>query len=281
MLLQKSHQPNRGRPPELEEDDLVRGIVYHVLQSSGILSEHVLQLTGKGMFDGSLSERRQAMGQDPWTKMLKVACAVRADPKIHPHAFYKGMRLLGVDGTTCNIANTPQVKGCAQKTNTRKGKSAFYRISVAALYELGIHNPIGVRIGIQKESEMELAREVIVDIPAGCILLGDRYYGVGKYVAGLSALESHPAFIVRVRNGLKPKHQRWLRDGSRMVKVWDPEVKEYFLLREIRAKVRRAGSKLWTSVRLWTVLRDTTEYPTKELVELYAHDGSKKHPSRK
>ena len=269
-LLEKEHQSKRGRPRDLTQADLVRCIVFHALQSSGILSEHLRQLTGKEMSDGSLSERRQAMGEEAWTGILSAACSAQAIPNDHPHSFYKGLRLLGIDGTTCNIANTPQVKGSVNKTNSRKGKAAFYRISVVALYELGLHNPIGVRIGSKKESEMELARQIICDIPIGCILLGDRYYGVGKFAARLLALESRPAFLVRVRNDLKPKHLKWLSDGSRLVKVFDPETSEHFLLREIRAKVQRVGSSRRTSVRLWTSLLDAREYRAQELVALYA-----------
>jgi hypothetical protein len=270
LLLETGHRSKRGRPRDLAQADLVRGIVFHALQSSGVLSEHLRQLTGKEMSDGSLSERRQAMGKETWTRILDVACTAQAKPHDHPHAFYKKLRLLGIDGTTFNIANTPQVKGRVKKSNTRKGKAAFYRISVVALHELGLHNPIGVRIGSNNESEMELAREVINDIPVGCLLLGDRYYGVGKCTARLLALKSHPAFLVRVRNDLKPKHQKWLRDGSRLVRVWDPEKKEYFLLREIRAKLGRVGSSRRTRVRLWTSMLDAGEYPALELVALYS-----------
>ena len=54
-----------GAPPRLRDVDLIAGLVFHVCQSAGVLSEHVYQITGKRISDGSLSERRQTMDWAP------------------------------------------------------------------------------------------------------------------------------------------------------------------------------------------------------------------------
>jgi hypothetical protein len=41
--------------------------------------------------------------------MMKAALQPKADPKSHPQAFYHGLRLCGIDGSTYSVTHTPQV----------------------------------------------------------------------------------------------------------------------------------------------------------------------------
>jgi hypothetical protein len=41
---------------------------------------------------------------------LSAALKPKADPARHPDAFYQGLRLCGIDGSTFSVANTPQIK---------------------------------------------------------------------------------------------------------------------------------------------------------------------------
>jgi hypothetical protein len=65
----------------------------------------------------------------------------------HTGGSYGGLRLVGVDGTTFNVANTPSLKSTAEKTKIRRGEAAFFRISCVALAALGSHRPLAVRVG--------------------------------------------------------------------------------------------------------------------------------------
>jgi hypothetical protein len=221
------------------------------------------------MSDSALSERRQSLGTGPWLKALDTFLEPHADPARHPHAFYKGFRLVGVDGTTMNIANTPSMKAMAVKTRTRRGKAAFHRLSCVAAVELGTHSPIALRIGEHGESEGALAATILGVFGKDDLMLGDRYYGNGKYGGRLLALSGKPMFLVRVQEHFRAVTVKKLKDGSKLVKVKDPNTGEDILLRQIKAKVRRSG-KPWIKIRLWTNLLDPIRYPAKELVPLYA-----------
>lgn len=258
-----------GAPPKLNDADLVAGLVFHVCQPAGVLSEHLRQLTGERFCDSSLSERRQTMDWPLWVALLNHASGPVAQEKQHPGAFYKGWRLIGIDGTTWNVANTPSVKEKARKTKSRRRAAAFHRLSGAVLYELGIHNPIAACIGVNGESELSLAAELWPLLRKDWLLIADRYYGVGKVAGILSRLDSKPAVLLRIRKNLTVTILEVLPDGSALIEVIDPETGKKILLREIRARVRRRSGQ-WVSIRLWTNLLDHKIYPAQELVQLYA-----------
>ena len=47
-----------GRPPRVPLDDLLPALTYHVVQETGTLAEHFLQLFGTTLADSSWSDRR-------------------------------------------------------------------------------------------------------------------------------------------------------------------------------------------------------------------------------
>ena len=58
----EQQDPGRGPQPKLGAWELVTSLVYHVTNGAGILSQHVYQLLGVDIKDGSLSQRRQRIG---------------------------------------------------------------------------------------------------------------------------------------------------------------------------------------------------------------------------
>jgi len=73
-------------------------------------------------------------------------------------------------------------------------------------------------------------------------------------------------FLLRVKSTCNVKVLEILKDGSAWVEI---EVKgEKIQLREIRGQLRRPGGE-WSSVRLWTSLKDWKECPAEELLALY------------
>jgi hypothetical protein len=258
-----------GAPPRLRDVDLMAGLVFHVCQSAGVLSEHVYQITGKRISDGSLSERRQTMDWPLWMALVRKSCGPLAQGSQHPGAFYKGWRLIGIDGTTWNVANTPPIKDGTRKTRSRRRSAAFYRLGGAVLYELGLHNPIAAHLGLKGESELALASELWPLLRKDWLLIADRYYGVGKVAGALCRLDAKPAFLLRIRKNLTVTIIKVLRDGSALIHVRDPETGQKILLREIRARVRRRSGQ-WVTIRLWTNLLDDKIHPAQALVQLYA-----------
>jgi len=268
-LAQQHRSSAAGAKPALSVFWLLAGLIFHLMQSCGLLSTHVRQVSGKEFSDSNLSERRQVLGFAMFQALLDLVLGSIAEANAQPRAFYKDFLLAGIDGTTLSVSNTPPIKASAKKkTRSRCGASAFLKLSMTAIYELGTHNPLAARIGMDGESEMELARLLLPMLRSNWLLIADRYYGLPKFICMLQAVSGNPQFLLRVRSNLKSKCLQTFRDGSRLVEIIDKTSRQHILLREIHASVRRRSGK-WISVRLWTSLLDTAAHPAKELVALY------------
>jgi hypothetical protein len=267
-LARKHRSSAAGAPAKISAFWLVAGLVFHLLQTCGLLSTHLRQLVGRTISDSALSERRQGMGVPFFESLLdQVLCRI-AQISAQPRAFYKGLLLVGLDGSNWSVSNTPPIKARVKKARSRRRRAAFHKLSMTALYELGTHNPLAIRIGMKGESEMELAAPLLPLLRNDWLLIADRYYGIAKFTSKLLALPEDVRFLLRVRKNLKSKVCQRLRDRSCLVEILDNTSGQRLLLREIHAGVRRRSGQ-WISIRLWTNLLDPKQYPATELVALY------------
>ncbi len=266
----KGERPTKGgRPAILTASEIVVALTWHVLQGSGVFSYNATQLYAKPVSDAALSERRTSLGIKPWADALKRFLIHATDGDSLPGAFYMGLRLVGIDGTTFNVSNTPTVKATTQKIKSRKGESAFFRLSSVALVALASHRPLAVKIGSSGESEGALGEQLISALASDDLLIADRYYGNGKWLERLESLNSKPFYLLRVKERFDSRWIKTLSDGSRLVEVLDPCSQEWILVREIKARIKRPGNP-WTEVRFWTNLLNAERFPAKDLVALYA-----------
>ena len=111
--------PAKRRPARLKAWELVHSLVYHFLFPVGTLSEHVKQLTGKKISDSALSQRRTSIPWQAFESLMEVCLKPKANPQLHPEAFYNGFRLCGVDGTQFSVTNTPQNRSGLSKATSR------------------------------------------------------------------------------------------------------------------------------------------------------------------
>jgi hypothetical protein len=195
----------------------------------------------------------------------------------HLEAFWRGWRLVALDGTQFSLINTPQILATCAKARTRRGRAAFAKITTAVLLELGLHNPLAAAIGRHGESEWALAQRLLAQLPKRALLLGDRLYGVAAFLvharAACTRVGSH--FLVRPSRSVKPRLIKRLADGTRLVRIavrarHNPrQIVEWLEVREIRVQVGRAGHRSHT-LRLWTSLVSPAAAPALELARLYA-----------
>ena len=256
----------RRRPPGLSAFDLICSLVFHLVAGPGKFSAHVKQLTGKTITDGALSQRRALLPVEVFEEMMKESLQPKADPKRHPDAFYQGLRLCGIDGSTFSVTNTPQVKKRMKKARSRRGRAAFPKVGVAVMVELGLHNPLAAALGSEGESEMVLAKRVVALQPEQSLLISDRYYGIPVLLVDLPS-EGQRHFLVRVKANLKRRLLEVLPDGSALVEIGSGQKTRR--VREILARVQRGAGGAFTTVRLWTSLLDWERYPAQELLALY------------
>lgn len=258
--------PKRRRPPNISPADLICALVFHGVAGAGTLARHVKQLTGIDITDSALAQRRAGLPLDIFQEIMDAAFQPKADPARHADAFYQGLRLCGIDGSSFSVTNTPQVKKQMRKARTRRGRAAFPKVGVAVLVELGLHNPLAAALGANGESEMELARRLVPAQPQKSLLISDRYYGTPALLTDLPA-QGQRHFLVRVKSNLKRRLLEVYPDGSARVEIGSGDKTR--VVREILARVQRGAGGGFTTVRLWTSLGEWRRYPARELLALY------------
>src|SRR5712692_4703012 len=242
--------PRRGRKPRVPLTQLLPALTWHVMQDTGTLAEHLFQLFREPLADSSWSDRRLRLPWEIFAELMRRALRPRATARQHRDAFWRGWRLVALDGTQFSLINTPQIIDTFTKAATRRGRAAFAKMTAAVLREVGLHNPPAAAIGRHGESEWALAQRLLAQLPKRALLLGDRLYGVVAF-ARAAQLASRRVGL-RVRDPHSPNR-----------------VIEWLEVREIRVRVGRQGHRAH-ELRLWTSLMDPRTAPALELAQLYA-----------
>jgi len=267
----------RGRKPRVPLSKVLPALVFHFMNAAGTLAEHFAQLFDDSLAESSLSERRTRLPWEVFGELMRLGLRALAHTTTHPEAFWRGWRLVALDGTQFSLTNTPQIKATTRKAKSRRGRAAFAKITTGVLLELGLHNPLAAAIGRGGQSEWTLALELLAALPARALLLADRLHGCAAFVAAaLGACHkvgSH--FLIRARTQIKVQKIKRCKDGSRLVRVPVRQkgklrlIVQWLELREIRVRVQRPGYRA-QQLRLWTSLLDPRSAPAAELIELYA-----------
>jgi hypothetical protein len=255
--------------------ELLPALIFHVMQGPGTLAEHAGQLFDDTLVDSAWADRRARLPWEIFADLLRRMLRPRATRR-QPAAFWRGWRVVALDGTQFSLTNTPQIAATTPKARTRRGRAAFAKLTTTVLLEVGLHNPLAAAIGRQGESEWALAQRLLAQLPARALLLGDRLYGVAAFVAPARAacarVGSH--FLLRAGRATKPRVVRRLADGSRLIQIAlrarqrPNPILEWLEVREIRVRVGRRGHRPH-EVRLWTSLLDPETAPAVDLAQVY------------
>jgi hypothetical protein len=93
-------------------------------------------------------------------------------------AWYRRWRLVAVDGTTSDLADTAENDGFFGRPGSGRGTGAFPRDRLVALAECGTHAVFGAAVGPLPVSEQVLSRQLFTRLRTGMPLPADRgFYG--------------------------------------------------------------------------------------------------------
>ena len=277
-LATRDVDTHQGPRRKVQAWQIVVGLIAHALPFAGRFSQCMGQYFGMSLSDSALSQRRARMGPDTFQTIMHETLRPLADAALHPGCFFGALRLVGIDGTTWSVCNTPQHLARIVKARTRRGCAAFAKIAMSALVELGTHAPLHAAISLDGQSEHVLSTALLAALPPRILLILDRLYGQAPMLAQLqqpcsASKEQH--FLVRVRAKLGVTVRRVLADGSALVavelrdKVKKRQVLQTLEVREVRGRVWKRAERKWVDVRLWTSLSEA-QASALELIALYA-----------
>jgi hypothetical protein len=193
-----------------------------------------------------------------------------------PGAWLAGRRLVAVDGTCLDVADTAENAVHFGRPGVNKGeKAAFPQARVLAMAECGTHAIFAARVGTYRESEAKLAAGLLEAFTPGMLVLADR--GFFSYVLWRNAISTGADLLWRIRTdqaGPKPTHLRDLDDGSWLAHLrgLTPAAarrEEPMLVRVIDYSIDD-GRENPTVYRLFTTLTDPDQAPAGELAAAYS-----------
>lgn len=210
-----------------------------------------------------------------WLPFRQLAAYLRrlTPPAECPSAFYRGLRLLAVDGTSLTMPDTPANARAFGYHVAGGGRSHCPLLRLVALVELGTHTFLNWVVKPNKTSEIPMGRSLIRHLEEGQLLLLDAAFHSFALTRAVRDRGGH--LLGRVASGPLLQRRQELVDGSSLARLYrtardrhldrhglDVRVIEY---RHHDPRRTRCGLR----TRLVTTLLDPATAPAWELVELY------------
>jgi hypothetical protein len=221
----------------------------------------------------SLCVARQRLGIAPVRHLFEQTVHPLAQPET-PGAFYRGFRLMGLDGTVLDVPDSDANAAVfARPSAGPRGKGAFPQVRKLSLVELGTHVELAFVVRSIAHGEQSMVGGLLRHLTAEMLLLEDR--GFFSYDHWKEAMSRGFKLLARVKSGLILKPIQDLADGSYLAKIYRSSYdrqkdRNGILVRVIRYTLndpQRVGHGE-THV-LITNLLDETIYPAEELITLY------------
>lgn len=187
---------------------------------------------------------------------------------------WRGLALLGVDGTTVRVPDSSENRATFGDQATRNGETSGYPlVRIVALMALRSHLLVSAAIcGFSEHGELGAAAELWSEVPDSSLTVIDRGYSYFEIFHSISSGGEQRHWLTRVRKNQGFRKKKRLRRGDYLVEI---EVGEHALRRNpslpqtISARLityRRPGFK---PKRLLTSLTDSKRYPADEIIGLY------------
>ncbi|MFJ7281116.1 IS4 family transposase, partial [Kitasatospora sp. NPDC098663] len=217
----------------------------------------------------AIGRARRRLGVEPVKVLFARVCRPVAVPGT-AGAWYRRWRLVAVDGTTLDLADTEANDEFFGRPGSGRGIGAFPQARLVALAECGTHTVFGAALGPLSVSEQTLSRQLFAHLQAGMLLLADRgFYGFELWQ---QARATGADLLWRVKKNAALPVLRVLDDGSYLSTIHAEQDRRTrrnpVAVRVVEYTLARTGDA--TVYRLVTTLLDPNEAPAAELAALYA-----------
>jgi hypothetical protein len=168
-----------------------------------------------------ISQARTRVGVEPLRALhdeLVVPVAVRGNKRTTKGAWYRKWRLVSVDGSTLDVADTKENEAAFGRPKASRGQSAFPQIRLVSLVENGTHVLFGSRMAGCRTGELTLTKEVIGFLDKEMLCLGDRNFF--SYSLWKQAQSTEAQLLWRVKKNLILPCLKRFRDGSYLSKIY-------------------------------------------------------------
>ena len=263
------------------------GAVYAELCSSEryLAEQDPEELPGRGAW----VYRRKQVGVQILRRLFVLKCKPLALPNT-PGAFAFGLRLMAIDGTYEDVADTPANATYFGRRCTGPTQSPFPQLHCVYLAEVGTHAIVDAMIAPCATSEQCLAKGLLRSIEPGMLVMTDRGFVGVCFLQEL--VERSASFLGRIPQHVFQHKQHVLKDGSYLVtflpkdfaglkKPLTLRIIEYTIEEKVAVRLEQVTPSRVASGsgstnpdirkvhRIATTLLDPDLYPARDLCVLY------------
>lgn len=217
-----------------------------------------------------ISQARSRLGAEPLKKLYAAMVVPIAESRTKG-AWYRQWRLISLDGSTLDTADTGENDKAFGRPGSSRGSSAFPKIRFVALLENGTHVLWAARMSQYATDELTLAQDVVPRLRKGMLCLADRFFP--SYKLWQAAAQTGADLLWRTRRNARLDVDRRLPDGSYLSRIYASTSdhrnrRKGIVVRVIdyRLKDVKDAEPIY---RLITTILDPAQAPAKELAALY------------
>jgi hypothetical protein len=220
----------------------------------------------------SISVARAKIGAEPLQELVRRCCVPMADERFHPEAFYRGLRLVAMDGSHFELPDEVDNVAYFGRPGSRTGVAGYPQAQCAVLVECVTHGILAANLGPYAAGEWAVCKPLLSALKPDMLCMADRGFNGFEYWR--LARQTGAQLLWRCAiNRLLPRLQE-LPDGSYLSTIMPTDVGKA-LAKEQAITVRVIEYALpglpdaQPSYRLMTSLLDPKEAPALELAALY------------
>jgi hypothetical protein len=225
-----------------------------------------LKVAGKS----GISQARSRLGSEPLQKLYEALVAPIAEKRTKG-AWYREWRLISLDGSTLDTADTVENEKALGRPGASRGSSAFPKIRFVALLENGTHVLWAARLSKYRTDEITLAQQVVPALGKGMLCLADRFFP--GYQLWRMAAQTGADLLWRARQNARLDVDQRLPDGSYLSRLYAStsdrrKQRKGIVVRVIDYRLQDVNDAA-PIYRLITTILDFHQAPAKELAALY------------
>ena len=217
-----------------------------------------------------ISQARSRLGVEPVKKLYDTVVTPIAEKRTKG-AWFRQWRLVSLDGSTLDVADTVENDKAFGRPGASRGSSAFPKIRFVALLENGTHVLWAAHMDQYATDELTLAEKVIPSLRQGMLCMADRFFP--SYKLWRMAVKTGADLLWRTRQNARLDVEERLPDGSYLSRIYASTSdrrngRNGIVVRVIdyRLKDVEGSEPLY---RLITTILDHEQAPARELAALY------------
>lgn len=152
--------------------------------------------------DSAISYRRDQLGARPMVELFRRICRPLATEET-PGAFLGGLRLMAIDGTTEDLADTPGNQAVFGRPSSGRGESAFPQMRGVYLVECGTHAIVDAGFWPLETGERTGGFRLLRALTPGMLVMWDRGFHDYDMIANARKQGAH--VLSRLPAHVKPR----------------------------------------------------------------------------